>query len=189
MSGLSAVTMGLSAALRLARGRGDGAALVQSDRAGVARSFWAIPFCIPAVVCLLLISWSEAGIPVHAGHVAAQELLTFVLNWLIFVEVSHRLVPLLGRGERWGRFVALWNWCNVAEQLLVLIGAIPGLLGAPPIVDQACTLIVFGWALWLEWFATRIGLDVGGFTAAWLVVLDQSIGIVLVALASILAGH
>lgn len=186
MSSLSSVGTGLYAALRLARGRADVLALVQGDQAGAARSFWAILFCVPSVICRLLIAWAEDGIPAHAGHLAAQELMTFVLGWLVFVEASYRMAPLLGRGERWGRFIVIWNWCNVVEGLLVVIGAMPGLLGAPHIVDQACELIMIGWALWLEWFATRLGLDVSASAAAWLVVLDQTIGIALAALASML---
>jgi hypothetical protein len=93
------------------------------------------------------------------------------------------LAPLIGRAERWGRFIAVWNWCNVIEGVLVVVGGIPGTFGAPAIVDQVCELITIGWALWLEWYATRLAFAVGGATAAWLVLLDQSIGIFLASLA------
>jgi hypothetical protein len=36
-----------------------------------------------------------------------------------------------------------------------------------------------GWALWLEWFATRLTLAVPGMVAAAVVVLDVSIGVLL----------
>ena len=60
---------------------------------------------------------------------------------------------------------------------------IPGTLGAPAIISQACELITIGWALWLEWYATRLAFGVGRVTATWLVLLDQSIGIFLASLA------
>ena len=38
------------------------------------------------------------------------------------------------------------------------------------------------WALWLEWYATRLALDVSGLTAAGVVVLDVTIGLFLVSI-------
>ena len=131
MSSVSTVTSGLYAALRLARGRPDGAVLIPGDRESIVRSFWAIALCLPSVICRLLMSWSVSGAPEDALHSVGREVLVFVLGWLVFVEVTHRLAPLIGRSERWGRFVAVWNWCNVVEGILVVVGAIPGTLGAP----------------------------------------------------------
>jgi hypothetical protein len=183
MTSLSSVTSGLYAALLLARGRADGVILVPGDRASATRSFWAIAFCIPSVICRLLISWAEVGIPSDAAHLLGRELIIFVLGWLVFVEATHRLAPVFGRAERWGRFIAVWNWCNVAEGILVVIGGLPGLLGAPSVVGEAAELFTIGWALWLEWYATRLAFGVGALSAMWLVLLDQSIGIVLAVLA------
>lgn len=183
MSSVSTLTSGLYAALQLARGRPDGVVLVPGDRQTIIHSFWAIALCLPSVICRLLMSWAETGIPANALHLAGRELIVFALGWLVFVEVTHRLAPIIGRAERWGRFIAVWNWCNVIEGLLVVIGGIPGTLGAPPVMDQACELITIGWALWLEWYATRLTFGVKAMTAVWLVLLDQAIGILLASLA------
>jgi hypothetical protein len=180
---VASVASGLSAALRLARGRPDGIVLIPGDRATIARSFWSVAFCLPAVICRLLMSWVDTGIPSDGAHLAGRELIVFVLGWLIFVEVTHRLAPVLGRAQRWGRFIALWNWCNVIEGMLVVIGGLPGLFGAPEAIDEACELIAVGWALWLEWYATRLALGVGPLIATSLVLLDQSIGILLASVA------
>jgi hypothetical protein len=186
MSSVSTVTLGLHAALRLARGRADGVVLVPGDRETIVRSFWSIALCVPSVIARLLMSWADTGIPADAVHLVAREVIVFVLGWLVFVEVTYRLAPMIGRAERWGRFIAVWNWCNVVEGVLVIAGGIPGMFGAPPIVDQACELIMIGWALWLEWYATRLTFGVGRMTAVWLVVLDQSIGIMLASLAALI---
>jgi hypothetical protein len=177
------VASGLFAALRLARGRADGVVLVPGDRATVIRSFWSILFCVPAVVARVAMSWAEAGVPSDAAHDLGREVIVFVLGWLIFVEVTHQLAPVLERADRWGRFIALWNWCNVVEGLLVVIGGIPGLLGVPPVVDEVFELVTIGWALWLEWYAIRLALGVTPLTATALVMLDQSIGILLASVA------
>lgn len=187
MSSVSTVTSGLNAALRLARGRADGVVLVPGDRKTIIRSFWAIGLCVPSVICRLLMSWGDTGIPADAAHLVAREVVVFVLGWLLFVEVTHRLAPVMGRAERWGRFIAVWNWCNVIEGVLVILGGIPGTLGAPAIIDQACELIAIGWALWLEWYATRLAFGVGPLAATGLVLLDQSIGIVLASIAMLIS--
>jgi hypothetical protein len=187
MSSVSTVTLGLNAALRLARGRADGVVLVPGDRTTITRSFWSIALCLPSVVGRLLVSWVDTGIPSDAWHLAGREVIVFVLGWLVFVEVTHWLAPMLGRADRWGRFIAVWNWCNVIEGVLVVVGAIPGSLGAPAIIDQACELTTIGWALWLEWYAIRLALGVGALTAVGLVLLDQSIGIMLASVAMLIS--
>ena len=187
MNSVSTVTLGLSAALRLARGRADGVVLLPDDRTTITRSFWSIALCLPSVICRLLMSWADTGIPANAAHLAAREVIVFVLGWLVFVEVTHRLAPMIGRAERWGRFIAVWNWCNVVEGVLVIVGGIPGMLGAPAIVDQAFELTTIGWALWLEWYATRLALGVGPMAAVGLVLLDQSIGIILASVAMLIS--
>jgi hypothetical protein len=187
MNSVASVTLGLHAALRLARGRADGVVLVPGDRSTVVRSFWAIALCLPSVICRLLMSWAGSGIPADAAHLAAREVIVFVLGWLVFVEVTHRLAPMIGQADRWGRFIAVWNWCNVIEGVLVIVGGIPGTLGVPAIVDEACGLITVGWALWLEWYATRLAFGVSGLTAVGLVLLDQSIGILLASLAMLIS--
>ncbi|MEA2741001.1 MAG: hypothetical protein QOH05_4308, partial [Acetobacteraceae bacterium] len=63
MNSVASVTLGLHAALRLARGRADGVVLVPGDRSTVVRSFWAIALCLPSVICRLLMSWAGSGIP------------------------------------------------------------------------------------------------------------------------------
>lgn len=177
------MTGGLFAALRLARGRPDGIVLVTGDHQTVVRSFWAIALSLPAVIVRMSMSWAVDGVPKDPLHSAGREVIVFVLGWLVFVELTHRLAPMIGRAERWGRYIVLWNWCNVVEGVLVIVGGIPGTLGAPAVIDQACELIAIGWALWLEWYATRLAFGVGMLTAIWLVVLDQSIGIFLASLA------
>lgn len=183
MSFVLAVTSGLHAALRLAGGNADGVVLVRGDQKTIARSFWAIALCVPAVIGRLSMSWVDTGVPADASHLIGREVIVFVVGWLVFVELTHRLTPLIGRADQWGRFVVIWNWCNVIEGLLVVIGGIPGTLGAPEIVAQACELVTIGWALWLEWYATRLTLGLRPMAAVSLVLLDQSIGILLASLA------
>jgi hypothetical protein len=175
------VSSGLHAAWLLARGRADGLRFVETDMAGAVRSFWAAAICLPAFVCLRLIAWTAGGAPPHAAHVFALDLLAYATGWCGFAVLSHRLVGAMGLAERWPRFIALWNWCNVVQYLLLVVFSIPGLLGAPPLLDQVAQLFALGWALWLEWFAFRLTLGIGVVAAAGLVTLDVAIGVLLAA--------
>ena len=188
MSSGSTVTAGLNAALRLARGQPDAVVLMPGDRETIIRSFWSIPLCLPSVIGRLLMSWTDTGVPKDWVYSVSREVIVFVLGWLVFVEVTHRLAPVIGRAEGWGRFIAVWNWCNVVEGVLVIVGGVPGLMGAPAIVDQASELVMIGWALWLEWYATRLAFGVGPLNAVGLVLLDQSIGIMLAGIAMTLTA-
>jgi len=176
------VTNGVHGALLLARGRVEGLRYVEADMAGAARSFWAMAICLPAFVCLRLLAWTESGMPPNLAHSFALDLISFVLGWCGFAVLSHRLVTVMGLGPRWPRAIALWNWCNVVQYLLLVVFSIPGLLGAPALLDQAAQLAGVGWALWLEWFAFRLTLGIGLLPAVGLVAVDVSIGVFLAGL-------
>jgi len=189
MSFANAVSSGMQAAFLLARGRSDGVQHVQADADGVRRSFWAMAVSAPAVICLQLIGWLQDTIPANAGQMLALEMMAYVVGWLGFVVLSFYIVPMFDAGPRWGRFIVVWNWCNVVENMLLVIGFIPGLLHAPAAIDQASQIITFGWALWIEWYATRVALSTNGLAAAALVILDQLIGLMLGGLNATLLGH
>jgi hypothetical protein len=181
MSLATSVTTGLQAALLLARGRAEGVRNVEDDMAGAARSFWAAAICLPAFVCLRLLAWTSGGTPPHVEHVFALDLLSYGIGWCGFAVLSHHLVSAMGLADRWPRSIALWNWCNVVQYLLLVVFSIPGLLSAPALLDQAAQLFGLGWALWLEWFAFRLTLGIGVLPAAGLVALDVAIGILTAA--------
>jgi hypothetical protein len=190
MSLANSVSSGLQGALLLARGRADGLRYVEDDMAGAARSFWAAAICLPAFICLRLLAWTSEGLPPHAAHEFALDLLTYGIGWCGFAVLSRRLVGAMGLAARWPRCIALWNWCNVVQYLLLVVFSIPGLLGAPALLDQAAQLFGLGWALWLEWFAFRLTLGIGIIPAIGLVAVDVAIGVLLAAVSlAFVPGH
>ncbi len=176
---MGSVVSGLQAALLFARGRTEGLRYLEPDQAGAARSFWALPLTMPAIVCLRLMDWVQSTPPTHAGHLLGLDLMGFVVGWLAYAVLTYHVLQSIGVGDRWPRFVAAWNWCNVIENLLLVVGSIPGLLGAPAVIGEAVQLFAIGWALWIEWFAIRQALETTVLVAVWLVVLDQAVGLVL----------
>lgn len=186
MSVIGSVASGMQGAFLLARGRPEGIQLVETDQAAAIRSFWAIPLSLPAVVCLKLLDWLARGVPANLPLALGRYLLLFIVGWLLFVWVSHHMVSALNRQAHWPQFIAIWAYCSVIENTLVAIGGLPGALGAPSLLDQACQLVTIGWALWLEWYAIRLSLQVGALTAAVLLVIDFSIGVFLTAIGAML---
>ena len=176
------VATGFQAALLLARGRAEGLSVLGSppDTMAVARrSFWALLFCLPAFVCLHLLDQRATGGAVGSARSFAADLLGFVIGWLGFALVSYRVAGALGRRAMWPRFITLWNWCNVVQYLMLVAAALPGLLGWPEVVGQTAWLVALGWALWLEWFMTRLALGLPAPMAATLVILDVAIGLIV----------
>ena len=56
---------------------------------------------------------------------------------------------------------------------------VPPLLGAPEVLGQTVWLVALCWALWLEWSAVRLGLDLPGGKAALVVAADIALGLVV----------
>jgi hypothetical protein len=182
MSVLTSVSAGIHGALLLARGRPDGIELVETDETAAARSFWAIPLSLPAVVCLKLLDWVAEGVPPNVPVALGRYLLLFLVGWLLFVWVSRQIADALNKQALWPRFIAVWSYCSVIENTLVAIGGLPGALGAPAIISQAAALVTFGWALWLEWFAVKLSLRTGPLSAAVVLAVDIGIGVVMAVL-------
>jgi hypothetical protein len=177
VSGIS-VTVGLRAALLLARGRVDGADLVteggpEEHRLRARQSFAALLLCLP--IFLMVQELGRAA----QGFSLLRELSGFLLSWLGYAVLSHRLAAEMGRGVLWPRFMALWNWCNLVQYLLLAAALVPQLLGAPTVVTQTVWLVAMGWALWLQWSATRLGLGLSGGRAALMVAVDMGLGVVV----------
>jgi hypothetical protein len=179
MSAASSIASGLRGAVRLACGQSDGVARVEADDRVAIHSFWAIALCLPPVLCMRFMDWYESGVPPNAPVSLARYLILFVVGWLLFVLASHHMARSIDREKDWPRFIAIWSYCSVIENILIAAGGIPGAIGAPPILDEACQLITLGWAFWLEWYSIGLSLRVGPLTATIFLAVDIGIGIAM----------
>lgn len=185
---LGTVGGGLATALLLARGRPD--ALVRllapqhDPQAVAARSFVALLLCLPAF--LLLDLW-DGGDALDAPGLAA-DLMGFLVGWVGFAVLSWEIAGRLGRGAMWWRFIAAWNWSNVAQHALLLAAGLLAQIGAPDWLAQVAWVFAAGWALWIEWYATRLTLELSGTAAAGLVAIDVLVGLLASAAANTLTG-
>jgi hypothetical protein len=148
------------------------------EQVEVARhSFLAMALCFPVFLGLHALGGAKPGLlPL------AYDSMGFVLGWLGFVVLSHRLALEMGRAALWPRFVALWNWCTLVQYLLLTATVLPPLLGVPALLSQTVWLAALGWAIWLEWTAVRVGLVLPGGKAALVVVVDIALGVLVMRL-------
>lgn len=177
-----AIGAGLQAALQLARGRPEGLRLLDGtdDQRHVAvLSFWAAALTLPALIALHLLSWKQGGIPTQAARSFVLELITFVIGWAGFALVSHKMAVMLGREKRWWRFITVWNWCNLVQYLMLVVASVPLLMELPDWVGETTRLAAIGWALWLEWYATKLTLGLPTRGAVLFVAVDILIGLFL----------
>lgn len=177
---MSEATAGLTAALMLARGRAEGVLMPgSSDTSAVARqSFWSLALCLPLFLAIGLLE----RVGVWPATAMLREVVGMVVGWAGFALLTHHMAARIGRAILWPRYIALWNWCNLVQYLLICAASLLGLAGLPDWVGQTAWVVALGWALWLEWFATRLSLALPGLAAAALVGLDVSIGLVVSAL-------
>jgi hypothetical protein len=189
MSGvLVALGGGLQTAMLLARGRPDGLARLvapPAEPAAVARhSFWALALCLP--IFLVLDLWGDDGAvdPVTLGI----DTLGYLVGWVGFAVLSWEIARRIGRGSHWWRFVAAWNWSNVAQHVLMLAAGLLPQMGAPDWLAEAAWVFAAGWAMWIEWYATRLTLDLTRVAAAGFVVIDILVGLLASAASNALTG-
>ncbi len=133
---LTTLANGLHGACLLALGRAEGLRYVEWDLRGAARSFWAAALCLPGLLCLRLMDWAASGAPTHPGEWLLRDLLAYTIGWAGYAVLSQFVAGKIGRERHWPRFIAAWNWCNVAQYGLLMLGTLPGALGAPWIVGS-----------------------------------------------------
>lgn len=171
-------------ALRLASGHSDGIERFGKDMRSAARSFWAAAVAFPIYAATVVLSWQQERWPIAVGHAAALEALIYLVSWAGYAVISHALLGTMGLQQRWPRFIAVWNWINVVQYVLLLLAAVPGAAHAPALLTETCLLVAQGWALWLEWYAIRLSLDVSGLQAALVMAPDVILGLCIATFAT-----
>lgn len=156
---------------------------------GAWRSFFAAVICLPAFLALHFLAWAGSGPP---GGVLlrplAAEVIGYAIAWAGFALVSLAVAQSWGRGGQWLRFICAWNWTNVVQYLVLQALILPGSFGLPAWLAEGLVLVGLGYAVWLEWFVTRHGLEVAPLRAVALVALDLVVALMVGRLVEGLSG-
>jgi len=187
--GLSGTADGLAAALLLARGRPEALALLPNTAEVAWGSFRAALICLPVFVALRVVFYAQHGGPANGIAMAMLgEVSGYAIAWAGFALLSRLLAEQARRLDAWPRFIAAWNWSNLVQYVLLVLLAVPPLLGAPSWVGNGLGLAALGYMIWLEWFVTRHALGVAGATAVMFVLLDFAMGLFIGGVTARIAG-
>lgn len=177
---------GIAGALLLARGKVDGIDAFEPTMEDARVSFLAALLCLP-IFLLLRMGGGEAAVVTDPARALVADLIAFVCSWAGFALASLPLAEAMGRRALWPRFIAAWNWVNLVQYAVLTLLLLPQLLGLSGMVTDALALLGLGYAMWLQWFATRLALGLSGPRAAAFVALDLGISLFLSGLAARLA--
>ena len=153
-------------------GKATGILAYTNDLAVTRRSFVTALFSLPIFMMFHVLDWLAGVGPIDPPHVMALDLLTFPISWAGFALISRPLVRMLGAEQHWPRYITAWNWSNLAQYVLLFVSSVPVVLHVPAIAAETCALVGYGWALWLEWYVTRLALNLSPTSAALLVAVD-----------------
>ncbi|MBR0651156.1 hypothetical protein GXW78_15900 [Roseomonas terrae] len=147
-------------------------------------SFIAAALCLP----IFLLLRAGAGSAADPGRALAADLIAFVCSWAGFALASIPIAEAMGRRALWPRFIAAWNWVNLVQYSVMALLSLPDLLGLTGIIAGAMALSGLGYALWLQWFTTRVALGLPGPKAVAFVALDLGLSVFLSGLAATMAA-
>jgi hypothetical protein len=101
----------------------------------------------------------------------------YAINWAGFLLVARALLRPLDQAGAWPRLVAVWNWSNVAQYVVLLAASLFQLLRAGSFVLNVVSLVSLFWSSWIEFRALRPVLGGSVKAAAVLVAVDIGLGI------------
>jgi hypothetical protein len=153
-------------------GRAEGARVFGNDLAATRRSFITALFALPIFLLFHYLDWLAGTGPLEGNHALILDLLSYPISWAGYALIALPLLRMLGLETAWPRFIAAWNWSNLAQYVLLMLTSLPLLAHAPSIVSETSALVGYGWALWLEWWTARLVLNLPGSGAALLVLAD-----------------
>jgi branched-subunit amino acid transport protein AzlD len=177
----SEVRLAMIGALRLARGDRGGLACFDRSIEGFWRSFRAAAVSYPLYLVLLsmrvtVAEWERSG----AFLIVTVETIAYVIAWTAFPLMMLIVAQRIGRPHRFFDFMVPYNWSQLPQSaLFVLVGleTESGVLGTQP--AQAIELAAAVAVLVYEWFIARVALDTTASAAAFVVLVDLLLGVLI----------
>ena len=175
------VQLALAGSLRLARGDRGGLACFDRSLDGFWRSFRAAVIAYPLYLVLLVMrvtveEWQGSG----GWRIVTVETIGYVIAWVAFPLLMLTVTRWIGRSHRFFDFMVPYNWCQVPQSaLFVLVGleSESGMLGTQ--ASEAIDIVAAIATLVYEWYIARVALETTGSAAAFVVLVDLVLGVVI----------
>ncbi len=136
------------------------------------RSFWAAAIAYPGFVLLISLlvppaQWAESG----GFRILLVESIGYVVSWTAFPLVILGFCRWLERDEESLGFITAYNWSQVLQTVLALVGLIAFRFLSPAAGILIYTALLLA-RLGYEWFIARTALEAGGVAATTVVLID-----------------
>ncbi|MBI1776806.1 MAG: hypothetical protein HYR63_15785 [Proteobacteria bacterium] len=183
------VMAALTGALRLWRSDPSGIEFFDRSQSGFWRSFCAAALAAPAHLMLLLLSSERAELADHLTRILVVEAIAYVISWTAYPLIMVFMADWLGRGPRYFDYMVPYNWAGLLQILLFLVVAALRWVGVlPEPIGAVAALVALVAILHFQWYIAKVGLEVSGGTAAGLVLMDLSLGVLVNGLAASIRG-
>jgi hypothetical protein len=177
MPSTSEVVAALYGASRLLRFDAAGMGYFDLSVDGFWRSFFAAVPTAPLYAILVALELGRRPEAVNVGWTVVVWTLAYGVGWAAFPLAAVPLTRLLRVTDRYVALIVAYNWASVPQTLIILVaalleasGVMPGGLGTITMLGATLFVLVY------HWFIARTALDVGGLTAAGVVLLMLIIG-------------
>lgn len=142
---------------------------------GALRSFWMAAPLLPIFLLRLYLLHDPQSPPIDSRMLCAM-LIGYVLNWIIFPLVLLSIAPAMERRNQVIGTIAVYNWLSLLFILMDVPIVALGALGLDVSLLQLLDLATLLVALVCEGFILAVTLQIRGFSAAALVLLDFILG-------------
>jgi hypothetical protein len=150
---------------------------IAADTAAIHHSFAAPLFCLPVSAFITWVIWRSQAPSTPLWHAAGVNLALYAINWAGFLLIAKALLRPLDQPSGWPRLVAVWNWSNVAQYLVLLTASLFELARVTGYVLNVVSLVSLFWSSWIEFRALRPVLGGSAKAAGVLVAVDIALGI------------
>lgn len=174
------IAYGLFGAWRLAKLDPSGIRYFGDSMVDFWRSFFAAVLAAPAFAILIMLRLSDMPIQSGPWRIFLVEAIAYVIGWVLFPLVMVRIVQMIDKERNFVRYIVAYNWAVVLQiTLSFIVAGIVTLDLMPSTLTQVLSALTDIAILIYQWFIARIALEIGGVGAAFIVVIDLIISVLL----------
>ncbi len=177
------ISSSLYGTIRLAFGDKNGMSYFNISHLGFWRSFTAAIIVAPIFTLLLNVRYAVSDSDINFPRFVAIYVIAYVIGWIAFPLIINYITNMLGNGQKFIRYIVIYNWASVLQNFIYLPFAI--LVEVHFFHGTAATLIglcLLGLVFLYTYFITKTALEVSVGIAAGIVVLDLILSIIISAI-------